>query len=118
MYGPQKVSVGNKYLLRIPDDKGGPGNPSAPIDVNAFHTTNFRSRFAMRGAEFHGNSRRDSTTRIPSIPRKRVCRISIVRQLQRTEIGSTIDYPSALESMRQKSCFRCRSVNIALNCKQ
>ena len=67
MYGPQKVSVGNYYLLRIPDDEGGPGNPSAPIDVNAFRTTNFRSRFAMRGAEFHRNTRHDSTTRIPSI---------------------------------------------------
>ena len=46
---------------------GGPGNPSAPIDVNAFRTINFRSRSAMRDAEIHGNTRRDSTTRILSI---------------------------------------------------
>ena len=43
MDGPQKVCDGNYFLLRIPDDKGGPGNPSAPIDVNPFRTTNFRS---------------------------------------------------------------------------
>ena len=65
MYGPQHY-----FLLRIPDNKGRPGNPSAPIDVNAFRTTNFRSRSAMHDAEFHGNSRRDSTTRILSIDKK------------------------------------------------
>ena len=40
--------------------------PFSPINVSAFCTTNFQSRFAMRGAECHGNNRRDSTTRIPS----------------------------------------------------
>ena len=67
MFWSQKYGRGDDFWLRIPDDKGGPGNPSAPIDVNAFRTTNFRSRSAVRGAEFHGNTRRDSTTRIPSI---------------------------------------------------
>ena len=70
MFRSQKYGRGDAFWLRIPDDKGGPGNPSAPIDVNAFRTTNFRSRSAMRGAEFHGNTRRDSTTRIPSIDPK------------------------------------------------
>ena len=46
---------------------GGPGNHSAPIDLNAFHTTNFRSQFPMRGAEFHRNTRRGSTTCILSL---------------------------------------------------
>ena len=39
MFRPQNVNVGSYFLQRIPDDKGGPGNPSAPIDVNAFRTT-------------------------------------------------------------------------------
>ena len=65
MYSPQ-----NYFLLRIPDNKGRGGNPSAAIDVNAFRTTNFRSQSAMRGAEFHGNSRPDSTTHILSIDKK------------------------------------------------
>ena len=56
MYCPQNV---NYILLRIPENKGGPGNPSVPIDVNAFRTTNFRCCSAMRGAEFHGNTGRD-----------------------------------------------------------
>ena len=64
VYWSQKVSLGNYFFLRLPDDKGRPGNPSAPIDVNAFCTTNFRSRFAMLGAENHGNTRRDGPTRI------------------------------------------------------
>ena len=38
------------------------------IGVNAFRTTNFRSRYAMRGAKFHGNTCRDTTTSILSIP--------------------------------------------------
>ena len=67
MYGPQNVIIGSYFMLRITDHKEGQRNPSAPIDVNAFRTTNFRSRSAMRGAEFHGNTRRDSTTRILSI---------------------------------------------------
>ena len=36
MYCPQNVKNGNYILLRIPENKGGPGNPSAPIDFNAF----------------------------------------------------------------------------------
>ena len=54
-------------MLRNTDHKEGPRNPSAPIGFNAFRTTNFRSSSAMRGAEFHGNSRCDGLTRIPSI---------------------------------------------------
>ena len=47
-----------------------------------------------------------------------VCQSLIVQQALRTEIGITIHSPSALESMRAKSCFRCCSVNIALMYKQ
>ena len=54
-------------MLRSTEKSGGPRNPSAPIDVNAFSNTNFRSLCAMRAAEFHGNTRRDSTTHILSI---------------------------------------------------
>ena len=43
VYVPQKVSIGTYFLLRILYVKGGRGNPSAPIDVNVFCTTNFRS---------------------------------------------------------------------------
>ena len=67
MYGPQKVTIGSYFVLRIPSDKGGPGNPSAPIGINAFRTTKFRSLSAMRGTEFHWDTRRDTTTRILSI---------------------------------------------------
>ena len=67
MFWPQIISFRNNIMLRIPADKGGLGNPSAPIDVNMFHTTNFRSSSAMHVAEFHGNSHRDSTTHILSI---------------------------------------------------
>ena len=54
-------------MLRFTGDTGGPGKCCAPIDVNAFRTTNFRSQFAMRGAEIHGNTHRDGATRILSI---------------------------------------------------
>ena len=57
MYGPQNVIIGSYFMLRITDHKEGQRNPSAPVD-NAFRPTNFRSRSAMRGAEFHGNTRR------------------------------------------------------------
>ena len=67
MYGPQKVTIGSYFVLRIPYDKGGPGNSSAPIGINAFRTTNFWSLSAMRGTEFHWDTRRDTTTRILSI---------------------------------------------------
>ena len=67
MFWPQDVRIGSYFMLRIPDHKGGPGNPSAPIGFNGKSATNFRSRSAMRGAEFHGNSGRDGTTRILSI---------------------------------------------------
>ena len=39
---PQNVKNVNYILLRIPENKGGLGNPSASIDVNTFRTTNFR----------------------------------------------------------------------------
>ena len=67
MFWSQKYGRCDDFWQRNPDHKGGPGNPCAPIDVNAFRTTNFWSRSAMGGDEFHGNTRRDSTTRIPSI---------------------------------------------------
>ena len=67
MFGPLKVCRGIYLLLRIPDDRGEPETPTAPIDVNAFHTTNFRSTSAMLGAEFNGNTHCESTTRILSI---------------------------------------------------
>ena len=55
MFRSQEGGRGDDILLRFTENTGGPRNPSAPIDVNALHTTNFRSRFAMRGAEIHGN---------------------------------------------------------------
>ena len=64
MFWPQKVCRNDHFLLRIPDDKGGLRNPSAPIGFNEKSATNFRSLSAMRGAEIHGNNRRDGTTRI------------------------------------------------------
>ena len=67
MFCSQKVCRGDDILLRSTENTRWPGNLSAPIEVNAFRTTNFRSSSAMRGAEFHGNTRRDSTTRILSI---------------------------------------------------
>ena len=56
------------FLFRSTEKSGGRGKPLFAIGANAFRTTNFRSRSAMRGAEFHGNSGRDGTTRILSIP--------------------------------------------------
>ena len=70
LFWPQKISFGNNIMLRFPEIKGGPGNPCAPIDVNAFRTTNFRSSLAMCGAKFHGNTRRDGPTRILSIQKE------------------------------------------------
>ena len=67
MLWSQKVSRGDNNVLRFTENKGGPGNSSAPRDVNAFSTTNFQSRFATRGDKNHGNTRRDGRTRIPSI---------------------------------------------------
>ena len=52
-------SRGHHIFIRSTKNSGGRGNPFSPIDVNTFCTTNFRSRSAMRGAEFHGNTRRD-----------------------------------------------------------
>ena len=43
VYEPQKVSIGNYFLLRIPNHSGGPGNPSGPIGFNGKSATNFRS---------------------------------------------------------------------------
>ena len=76
MFWSQKGGRGDTILLRFTENTGGPRNPSASIDVNAFRTTNFRSPFAMRGAEIHGNSGRDSTTRIPSIQACITCKFS------------------------------------------
>ena len=67
MYWPQNVSRDYNLLIRSIIHEGGPGNPFAPIGFNGKSATNFRSSSAMRGAEFHGNSGRDGTTRILSI---------------------------------------------------
>ena len=72
MFWPQKVCRIDHFLLRIPDDMGGPGNPSAPIGFNGKSATNFRSLSAMHVAEFHGNTRRDGPTRIHSIAERGV----------------------------------------------
>ena len=66
MLQPQTMCRGDNILRRFIENTGGPRNASAPIHVNAFCTTNFWSSSAMRAAEFHGNTRRDSTTRILS----------------------------------------------------
>ena len=66
-FGLKKIVGGDNLLLRSTEKSGGRGNPFSAIGVNAYRTTNFRSRFAMRGAEIHGNMRRDGTTRILSI---------------------------------------------------
>ena len=71
MFLPQNVCMGSYLMLRIADQKRGSRNPSAPIGVNAFRTTNIRSQSAMRGADFHGNTCRDGPTRIPSIRTER-----------------------------------------------
>ena len=65
---PQNVSRGGYFLVRCTENSGEQGNPLFAIGTNAFRTTNFRSWSAMRGAEFHGNTRRDVPTRIRSIP--------------------------------------------------
>ena len=57
-FGLRKIVGVIKF--RQKDQKGGPENHLIPIGTNAFRTTNFRSRFAMRGAEIHGNTHRDS----------------------------------------------------------
>ena len=69
MYWPQHFSRDDNILLRFIGNTGGPRNSSATIDVNALRTTNFRSLSVMRGAEIHGNTRRDGPTRIRSISR-------------------------------------------------
>ena len=92
MFRPQKVSRGETFLVRFTENTGGLGNSSASIDVNAFHTTNFRSQSAMRGAENHGNTHCDGPTRIHNILRKQVCQFSIMRHLSQTEIGITLQH--------------------------
>ena len=67
MFRPQKASRGDTFLVRFTENKGGLGNSSASIDVNAFHTTNFWSQSAMRGAENRGNTHCDGPTHIHSI---------------------------------------------------
>ena len=67
VFWSKKVCRGDNILLRFPENEGGPGNPSTPIHISAFHTTNFQSSSAMRGAEFHGNTHCDGPTRTRSI---------------------------------------------------
>ena len=67
MFSSQKYRRGNYFSIRSTENSGGRGNPFSTIGINAFRTTNFRSSSAMRVAEFHGNTGRDSTTRILSI---------------------------------------------------
>ena len=69
VYWSQQYSRGHRFFVRSTENSGGRGNPLLSTGANAFRTTNFRSRFAMRGAETHGNTRRDGPTRIPSIGR-------------------------------------------------
>ena len=38
-------------MLRSTEKSGGRGNPFSAVGANAFHTSNFRSRSAMRGAK-------------------------------------------------------------------
>ena len=64
MYWSQKDGSGDTFLIRSTENSVDPGNPFFATGANAFCTTNFRSRFAMRDAETHGNMRRDSTTLI------------------------------------------------------
>ena len=45
--------------------QGAGGTPFSAIGANAFRTTNCRSRSAMRGDEFHGNTRRDGQPAYP-----------------------------------------------------
>ena len=67
VYWSQKVCRSDDFLLRSTENSGGHGNSLFATGANAFRTTNFRSRLAMRGVEFHGNTGPDSTTRILSI---------------------------------------------------
>ena len=67
MFWSQKVCRSDDFLLRSTENSGGRGNPLFATGANAFRTTNFLSRLAMRGAEFHGNTGHDSTTCILSI---------------------------------------------------
>ena len=92
LYDPQNIITSSYFLRGFPNHQGGPGNPSAPIGFNGKSITNIRSRSAMRGAEFHGNTRRDSTTRILSILSKGVCSFSIVRQAMQTKFGITLQH--------------------------
>ena len=43
VFWSQKGCRGDDFLLRIPDDKGEPGIPSAAIGFNGKSATNFRS---------------------------------------------------------------------------
>ena len=52
-------------MLRRAEITGGRGNPFSAIGANAFRTTNCRSRSAMRGVEFHSNTRRDGQPAYP-----------------------------------------------------
>ena len=90
----QNDIIGNYFMLRSTNHKEGPRNPSAPILVNAFRTTNFRSSSAMHGAEIHGNTRRDCPTRILGM------RVG--------QVGLSSD------PMRGNRTFCCRLVNIIL----
>ena len=68
MYWHQKVGRGGYFLLRCTKNVGGRGNPFSAIGANAFRTTNSQSRSAMRGAEFHGNTRREGQPSYPVYP--------------------------------------------------
>ena len=67
MQWPQHFSRGYTFLLRSTENTVGWGNPFSAIGVYAKSATNFRSSFAMCGAQFHRNTRHDSQTRILSI---------------------------------------------------
>ena len=67
MFWPQKASRVILFGSDKPKIRENRETPLFAIDVNAFRTTNFRSRSAMRGAEFHGNKHCDGPTRIRGI---------------------------------------------------
>ena len=104
MYWPQNVGRGVYFLLRCTKNVGGRGNPFSAIGANAFRTTNSQSRSAMRGTEFHGNTRRDSTTRIHGIkrPNNSLMRMKYHKYI----IGRIVDHTHCLVAHHKLLIFR------------
>ena len=66
-FGLYKTVRGILFFITSTKNSGDRGYPLSTIGINAKSVTNFRSRLAMHGAEFHGNTCRDGTTRKCSI---------------------------------------------------